>query len=178
MHDAVAPYLHTMPPRPQSAPAPIVATKREDLPSRRRGFTQKAAVGGHRVFLRTGEYPDGRLGEIGLALPREAAAVRGLADALATTISIALQHGTPLEAFVDGLAHTRFAPAGAVEGDPAIDRASSIPDYVVRSLAASYLGRVVPASGPDAPAKPEEPPMLPLDLPRRRPHAPLRLVAG
>ncbi len=178
MHDAVAPFFHAIPARPAAIPLPASGTAKQDLPARRRGFTQKAAVGGHRVFLRTGEYPDGRLGEVGLALPREAPAVRGLADALASAISTGLQHGTPLEAFLDALAHMRFAPAGAVEGDPAVDRASSIPDYVIRSLAATYLGRLVPASGEDLPPKPEEPPLLPLDLPRRRPHAPLRLVAG
>ena len=178
MHDAVAPLLHAMPPRPGAAPSPANDARREELPSRRRGYTQKAAVGGHRVFLRTGEYADGRLGEIGLALPRESAAVRGLADALAAAVSTGLQHGTPLDAYVDALAQSRFAPAGAVEGDPAVDRASSIPDYVARSLAASYLGRVVPAADIDLPASPEEPPLLPLDLPRRRARAALRLVAG
>ena len=178
MHDAVAPMLHAMPPRPVAAPHATDGAPRRELPARRRGFTQKAAIGGHRVFLRTGEYADGRLGEVGLALPREAAAVRGLADALASAISVGLQHGTPLEAFVEALAHAKFTPAGLVEGDAAVDRASSIPDYVVRTLAATYLGRLVPASGADLPAKPEESPLLPLDLPRRRPHAPLRLVAG
>ena len=79
---------------------------------------------------------------------------------------------------MDALAHARFAPAGAVEGDSAIDRASSIPDYVARSLAASYLGRVVPADETELPPKPEESPMLPLDLPRRRARIALRLVAG
>ncbi len=181
MHDALAPMLHAMPARPVPASAPSVAAHREELPARRRGYTQKAALGGHRVFLRTGEYADGRLGEIGLALPREAATVRGLADAFAVAVSIGLQHGTPLDAFVDALAHARFAPAGAVEGDPAVDRASSIPDYVVRSLAASYLGRMVPADAFEPPAtKPEDTPLLPLDLPhaRTRPRAALRLVAG
>ena len=178
MHDALAPFFGAMPARPAPVMAAANGTPKQELPARRRGFTQKAALAGHRVFLRTGEYADGRLGEIGLALPRETAAVRGLADALATAISTGLQHGTPLDAFVDALAHTRFAPAGAVDGDPAVDRASSLPDYVVRSLAATYLGRLVPASGDDLPAKPEKSPLLPLDLPRRRPHAPLRLVAG
>ncbi|WP_158743215.1 TSCPD domain-containing protein [Acidisphaera sp. L21] len=178
MHDAVAPLLNTMPARPTASPSPANDTKREELPSRRRGYTQKAAIGGHRVFLRTGEYADGRLGEIGLALPRESAAVRGLADAFAAALSVGLQHGTPLDAYVDALAHARFAPAGAVEGDAAIDRASSIPDYVARSLAASYLGRVVPADGAALPPEPEETPLLPLDLPRRRARVALRLVAG
>ena len=177
MHETVSPFLHQMPPRPAPLPIHDAARKpREELPSRRRGFTQKAAVGGHRVFLRTGEYADGRLGEVGLALPREGATVRGLADALASAISVGLQHGTPLEALVEALAHSRFTPAGAVEGDAAVDRASSIPDYVARSLAATYLGRLIPASCADLPDKPEEPPLLPLDLPRRRAHTPLRLV--
>jgi hypothetical protein len=178
MHDAVAPLLHAMPPRPQPVRSPANDVHREELPARRRGYTQKAAIGGHRVFLRTGEYADGRLGEIGLSLPRESAAVRGLADAFATTLSVGLQHGIPLDAYVDALAHSRFAPAGAVEGDSAIDRASSIPDYVARSLAASYLGRVVPADETELPPKPEDSPMLPLDLPRRRARTALRLVAG
>ncbi len=178
MHDTVAAFLHVMPPRPVCAPSPANDARREELPARRRGYTQKAAVGGHRVFLRTGEYPDGRLGEVGLAVPRESPTVRGLADAFAASLSVGLQHGTPLDAYVEALAHLRFAPAGAVEGDPGVDRASSIPDYVARSLAASYLGRIVPADEPDLPPKPEETPLLPLDLPRRRSRAALRLVAG
>ena len=179
MHDTVAAFLHAMPARPSAAPAPANDTGRMELPARRRGYTQKTALGGHRLFLRTGEYADGRLGEIGLALPREGAAVRGLADAFAAAVSVGLQHGTPLEAYLDALAHARFAPAGAVEGDPAIERASSIPDYVVRSLAASYLGRVVPTEQPpERPAEHEEPPMLPMDLPPRRRRAALRVVAA
>ena len=178
MHDTVAAMLHAMPPRPVAAPSPANDVRREALPARRRGYTQKAAIGGHRLFLRTGEYADGRLGEVGLALPREGAAVRGLADALATALSVGLQHGTPLGAYVDALAHSSFVPAGAVQGDPAVDRAASIPDYVVRSLAASYLGRVVPAGTAEPHAKPEDDPLLPLDLPRRRARAALRLVAG
>ena len=178
MHDAVAPYLHAMPARPSILPVPANDTHRTELPARRRGYTQKAAIGGHRVFLRTGEYADGRLGEIGLALPRESAAARGLADAFATAVSVGLQHGTPLDAYVDALAHAQFAPAGAVEGDPAVDRASSIADYVVRSLAASYLGRVVPAEHAEPAAKPQEPPLLPLDLPPSRRRAALRVVAA
>jgi hypothetical protein len=180
MHDAVAPFIHAMPARPTCIPPAAAPIRREDLPARRRGYTQKAAIGGHRVFLRTGEYADGRLGEIGIALPRESPATRGLADSLATAVSIGLQHGVPLDAFVDALAHQRFAPAGAVEGDPAIDQASSVPDYVFRSLAAAYLGRIVPADVEPAPPAVAEAPLLPLDLPRNtRRHVPrpaLRLV--
>jgi ribonucleoside-diphosphate reductase alpha chain len=178
MHDAVAPYLQAMPARPSAVPVPANDTHRTELPARRRGYTQKAAIGGHRVFLRTGEYADGRLGEIDLALPRETAAVRGLADAFATAVSVGLQHGTPLDAYLDALAHARFAPAGVVDGDPGVDRASSIPDYVVRSLAASYLGRVVPADQTEPVSQPQEPPMLPLDLPPSRRRANLRVVAA
>jgi hypothetical protein len=180
MHDAVAPFVHTMPARPVAVPPAAAPIRREDLPARRRGYTQKAAIGGHRVFLRTGEYADGRLGEIGIALPRENAATRGLADSLSTAVSIGLQYGVPLDAFVDAFAHQRFAPAGAVEGDPAIDHAASVPDYVFRSLAAAYLGRIVPASAEPEPPAAAEAPLLPLDLPRntRRPatRPALRLV--
>ncbi len=178
MHDVVGPMLHAMPPRPVATPSPANDARREHLPSRRRGYTQKAAVGGHRVFVHTGEYADGRLGEVGLALPREGATARGLAEALAAALSVGLQHGTPLDAYVDALAHSRFVPAGMVEGDPAIDRASSIPDYLVRSLAAAYLGRIVPSGTAEPPQPAEEAPLLPLDLPRRRARAALRLVAG
>ena len=180
MHDAVAAFLQSMPARPKAA-TPDARTHqagREELPARRRGFTQKAAIGGHRIFLRTGEYADGRLGEIGLAMPRESATVRGLADAFAAAISVGLQHGVALDNYVDALSQARFAPAGAVEGDPAVDHASSIPDYVVRSLAASYLGRILPADAAEPPARPEEPPLLPLDLPLKRRRPSLRLVAN
>ena len=181
MHDAVAPYIHAMPARVLATAPAAPAMRREELPARRRGYTQKAAIGGHRVFLRTGEYADGRLGEIGIALPRENAATRGLADSLAASVSIGLQHGVPLEIYVDAFAHQRSAPSGTVEGDPAIERASSVPDYVFRSLAAAYLGRTIPAdmAAPE-PQEAAEAPLLPLDLPRntRRPgqRPALRLV--
>ncbi len=182
MHDTVAAMLHAMPPRPAILSPGDSDAQREELPSRRRGFTQKAAVGGHRVFLRTGEYADGRLGEIHLALPRETATVRGLADSFAAAVSLGLQHGVTLDSFVDLFtqAGLRFAPAGAVEGDPAVQRAASIPDYVFRSLADSYLGRAVPPDAEPMPERlPERSPLLPLDLPcdARRRRAGLRLVA-
>ncbi len=177
MHRAVAPFLHAMPPCPADRPIPGVA-HRNELPDRRRGYTQKAAVGGHRVFLRTGEYEDGRLGEIGIALPRESLTVRGLADCFASAVSLGLQHGVPLDAFVEAFTFTRFGPAGAVEGDPAVGAAESIPDYVFRSLAASYLGRSVePEVEARATGTQDDAPLLPLDLPRSR-RAALRLVKG
>ena len=186
MHDSVAGMVHAMPARPSGASTHLPANdvgragSREDLPARCRGYTQKAAVGGHRVFLRTGEYDDGRLGEIGLSLPREGAAVRGLADCFAAAVSLGLQHGIPLDRFVDLFIQQRFLPAGAVDGDPAVGRAASIPDYVFRSLAASYLAGAV------APALEEEPepiqasdswPLLPLDLPLGQPRGLARSLA-
>lgn len=173
MHDAIAPYLHAMPPRPDLAapPAPAPVRRRRDLPSRRAGYTQKATVGGHRLFLRTGEYEDGRLGEIALALPREGPAFRGLMDSFAAAVSLGLQHGVPLDDFVEAFAFTRFGPAGAVEGDGAVMQASSVLDYVFRHLAANYLGRhELAAAWPDEADLPgdggdDAAPLLPLDLP-------------
>lgn len=181
MHDAVTPYIDAMPPRPQAIPsAQHAPPTRRDLPARRRGFTQKASVGGHRVFLRTGEYPDGTLGEVQISLPREGAAVRGLVDATAAAMSIGLQHGVPLQAYVDALALGRFPPAGTVEGDPAVTYATSVLDYAVRSLAHAYLGHCT-APDPLPQPEPEPPPLLPLDLPQSsqgtRRRAGLRLVA-
>ena len=177
MHDAVAPYIHAMPPRPVAVPcAEHAPPSRRDLPARRRGFTQKASVGGHRVFLRTGEYADGTLGEIHISLPREGAAVRGLVEAAASAISVGLQHGVPLQTYVDALALSRFAPAGFVEGDSSVAYASSIMDYVVRTLAHAYLGHCT-APEPLPQPEPTPPPLLPLDLPTVPRRAGLRLVA-
>ena len=131
-------------------------------------------MGGHRVFLRTGEYEDGRLGEITLNLPRETATVRGLAECFAQAVSLGLQHGVALEEFVDAFALTRFGPAGAVEGDPEVERATSVLDYVFRSLAVTYLGRRLPE--PVLEAEAAQAP-LPLDLPVAGRRRGLRLVA-
>jgi ribonucleoside-diphosphate reductase alpha chain len=141
MHDAVAPFVHAMPPRPLDARQAPHAGHRRELPHRRAGYTQKAAVGGHKLYLRTGEYADGHLGEIFLALHKEGAAFRGLMDNFAVAVSLGLQHGVPLEAFVEAFTFTRFGPAGAVEGDPAVAYATSMLDYAFRNLAANYLGR-------------------------------------
>ena len=102
---------------------------------------RRPRVGGHKLFLRTGEYDDGALGEIVIALHKEGAAFRGLMDNFALAVSLGLQHGVPLERFVEAFTFTRFGPAGAVEGDPAVRAATSLLDYVFRHLAANYLGR-------------------------------------
>ena len=117
------------------------ASERRKLPQRRKGYTQKAIVGGHKVYLRTGEYEDGRLGEIFIDMHKEGAAFRSLMNNFAIAISIGLQYGVPLEEFVEAFTFTRFEPSGMVEGNDAIKMATSILDYIFRELAISYLGR-------------------------------------
>jgi len=174
MHDAIAPFVHAMPARPKlTAPAPP-ARLRSMLPARRAGYTQKASVGGHKVFLSTGEYADGRLGEIFVALHKEGSAFRGLMDAFAIAVSMGLQHGVNLEDYVEAFTFTRFGPAGAVEGDPAVAQATSLIDYVFRNLAANYLGHVTLAPAVAEPADTvgeaaDRAPLLPLDLPEPAP---------
>ncbi len=114
---------------------------RERLPDRRKGYTQKAVVGGHKVYLRTGEYADGRIGEIFIDMHKEGAAFRSLMNNFAIAISVGLQDGVPLEEYVDAFTFTRFEPAGLVQGNDAIKNATSILDYIFRELAISYLGR-------------------------------------
>jgi ribonucleoside-diphosphate reductase alpha chain len=118
-----------------------VTREREKLPDRRKGYTQKAVVGGHKVYLRTGEYEDGRLGEIFIDMHKEGAAFRSLMNNFAIAISLGLQYGVPLEEYVEAFTFTRFEPAGFVQGNDAIKNATSILDYVFRELAISYLGR-------------------------------------
>ncbi|HZT49265.1 MAG TPA: vitamin B12-dependent ribonucleotide reductase, partial [Hyphomicrobiaceae bacterium] len=115
--------------------------EREKLPSRRKGYTQKASVGGHKVYLRTGEYDDGRLGEIFIDMHKEGAAFRSLMNNFAIAISLGLQYGVPLEEYVDAFTFTRFEPAGLVQGNETIKNATSILDYIFRELAVSYLAR-------------------------------------
>lgn len=114
---------------------------REKLPNRRKGYTQKAVVGGHKVYLRTGEFDDGRLGEIFIDMHKEGAAFRAMMNNFAIAISLGLQYGVPLEEFVEAFTFTKFEPAGMVQGNDAIKNATSILDYVFRELAVSYLGR-------------------------------------
>ncbi|RED49948.1 vitamin B12-dependent ribonucleotide reductase [Aestuariispira insulae] len=135
-----------------AAAAPIVAEKiverivervaeRRKLPHRRKGYTQKAIVGGHKVYIRTGEYEDGSVGEVFLDMHKEGAAFRSLMNNFAIAISIGLQYGVPLEEFVDAYTFTRFEPQGLVEGNDTIKMATSVLDYIFRELAISYLSR-------------------------------------
>ncbi|MBE1237808.1 vitamin B12-dependent ribonucleotide reductase [Phaeovibrio sulfidiphilus] len=114
---------------------------RTRLPTRRKGYTQKAIVGGHKVYIRTGEYENGRLGEIFIDMHKEGAAFRSLMNNFAIAISIGLQYGVPLEEFVEAFTFTRFEPQGMVEGNDTIKMATSILDYIFREVAISYLGR-------------------------------------
>ena len=114
---------------------------REKLPQRRKGYTQKAIVGGHKVYLRTGEYQDGSLGEIFIDMHKEGAGFRAMMNNFAIAISVGLQYGVPLEEFVDAFTFTRFEPAGMVQGNDSIKNATSILDYIFRELAISYLDR-------------------------------------
>ncbi|HWV52332.1 vitamin B12-dependent ribonucleotide reductase, partial [Pseudorhodoplanes sp.] len=129
-----------------------VLREREKMPHRRKGYTQKAVVGGHKVYLRTGEYDDGRLGEIFIDMHKEGAALRSFINNFAIAVSLGLQYGVPLEEYVDAFTFTRFEPSGPVQGNDTIKFATSILDYVFRELAVSYLarydlGHVDPAEG-------------------------------
>jgi ribonucleoside-diphosphate reductase alpha chain len=119
----------------------VVMRERERMPDRRKGYTQKAVVGGHKVYLRTGEYDDGRLGEIFIDMHKEGAALRSLLNNFAIAVSLGLQYGVPLEEYVDAFTFTRFEPSGPVQGNDSIKYATSILDYVFRELAVSYLER-------------------------------------
>ncbi|WP_315751717.1 MULTISPECIES: vitamin B12-dependent ribonucleotide reductase [unclassified Bradyrhizobium] len=119
----------------------VVMREREKMPDRRKGYTQKAVVGGHKVYLRTGEYDDGRLGEIFIDMHKEGAALRSFINNFAIAVSLGLQYGVPLEEYVDAFTFTRFEPAGPVQGNDSIKYATSILDYVFRELAVSYMSR-------------------------------------
>lgn len=133
-------------PRDPAAVAEKIVTKvlsglRHKLPARRTGYTQKAIIGGHKVYLRTGEYEDGTLGEIFIDMHKEGAAFRSMMNNFAIAVSIGLQYGVPLDEFVDAFTFTRFEPSGIVQGNEMIKMATSVTDYIFRELAVSYLGR-------------------------------------
>jgi len=119
----------------------IIRSHREKMPERRKGYTQKAVVGGHKVYLRTGEYSDGSLGEIFIDMHKEGAGFRAMMNNFAIAVSVGLQYGVPLEEFVDAFTFTKFEPAGMVQGNDSIKNATSILDYIFRELAVSYLDR-------------------------------------
>jgi len=128
-------------PAPAPAAQSLSRLTRQKLPDRRKGYTQRGVIGGHKIYLRTGEYDDGRLGEIFIDMHKEGAAFRSLMNNFAIAVSVGLQYGVPLEEFVEAFTFTRFEPSGIVEGNELIKMATSSLDYVFRELAISYLGR-------------------------------------
>ncbi|WP_029606181.1 TSCPD domain-containing protein [Kozakia baliensis] len=185
MHKALTGFVDRMPARPDAvAPLPLRVRlergMRRPLPSRHGGFTQRASVGGHRLYFRTGEYEDGTLGEIDITPARESSMVRGLLDSVGQAVTIGLQYGAPLDAYVERFAHSRFGPGGTVEGDPVAAYATSLLDYAFRALSDSYLGKRLPDAAPESPETETPDPMLPLDIPNEgasRPKGKLRLVS-
>jgi ribonucleoside-diphosphate reductase alpha chain len=125
----------------QIVPPTLPTGTRVRLPKKRHGFTQEAKVGGHKIFLRTGEYANGQLGEIFIDMHKEGAAFRSLMNCFAMAVSVGLQYGVPLETFVEQFTFTRFEPQGLVEGHPNIKFATSIVDYLFRVLGVEYLHR-------------------------------------
>jgi ribonucleoside-diphosphate reductase alpha chain len=128
-----------------AVPAPNVqmsfAPTRRKLPGKRLGFTQEAEVAGHKVYIRTGEYEDGTLGEVFFDMHKEGAAYRSMMNCFAISLSLGLQYGVPLQEFVDKFTFTRFEPSGPVNGHPNVKFATSIVDYIFRVLGLEYLGR-------------------------------------
>ncbi len=144
------------------APNTRLYGQRIRLPKRRKGYTQEARVGGHKIFLRTGEYEAGSLGEIFIDMHKEGAAFRSLMNCFAMSISIGLQYGVPLQTYVDQFTFTRFEPQGPVEGHPYVKFSTSIVDFVFRALGVDYLQRydlahIKPDMGDSLPVQPEPP---------------------
>ena len=157
------------------APNTRLYGQRARLPKKRHGFTQEARVGGHKIFLRTGEYEDGTLGEIFIDMHKEGAAFRSLMNCFAMSVSVGLQYGVPLQTYVDQFTFTRFEPQGPVEGHPYVKFATSIVDFIFRALGVEYLHRYDLAHiKPELDSQvPPEPPSLrqlpqPPSLARRR----------
>ena len=125
----------------KAVPLPLAATARRRLPSKRFGLTQEAKVGGNKIFVRTGEYEDGTLGEIFIDMHKEGAALRSVMNCFAMLVSIALQYGVPLDVLVEQFVFTRFEPQGPVQGHDRVKFATSVIDYVFRALGVEYLKR-------------------------------------
>jgi len=119
----------------------MMDSDRKILPNRRRGFTQKARIGGHKIYLHTGEYKDGSLGEIFLDMNKEGATLGGIMNCFAIAVSLGLQHGVPLGKYVDAFTFTKFEPAGMVQGSEHVKMSTSPLDYIFRELAVRYDGR-------------------------------------
>ncbi|MCX2561735.1 vitamin B12-dependent ribonucleotide reductase [Acetobacter farinalis] len=186
MYRALTGFIDRMPARPDPAAQPLVRKlergMRRALPQRQGGFTQKTSIGGHRLFLRTGEYEDGTLGELALTPTRESSMVKGLMESFGEAVSIGLQYGAPLDAYVSSFAYSCFGPSGTVEGDSVATYATSMLDYTFRALSEAYLGKKLP-DGPHQDNQTDPDPLLPLDFPAQegdpapRKRGSLRLVS-
>ncbi|MXV36367.1 MULTISPECIES: vitamin B12-dependent ribonucleotide reductase [unclassified Saccharibacter] len=165
MQDALSGLCDYLPQRPEPETEATMSRLergvRRHLPMRQGGFTQRASIGGHRLFMRTSEFEDGSLGALALSPPRESPMARGLMECLGQAVSIGLQFGAPLEAFVDQFSYTRFGPGGTVEGDPVATYATSMLDYAFRALSEAYLGQHMPDAPIDNSTEDDGPPMLP-----------------
>ncbi|KXV18192.1 vitamin B12-dependent ribonucleotide reductase [Acetobacter malorum] len=186
MYRALTGFIDRMPARPDPTAQTLVRKlergMRRALPPRHGGFTQKTSIGGHRLFLRTGEYEDGTLGELALNPTRESSMVKGLMESFGEAVSIGLQYGAPLEAYVSSFAYSCFGPSGTVEGDPVASYATSMLDYTFRALSDAYLDKKLP-DGPHQDSQMDPDPLLPLDFPAQesdpapRKRGSLRLVS-
>ena len=157
----------------KAAPAPLASSARRRLPSKRHGLTQEAKVGGNKIFLRTGEYEDGALGEIFIDMHKEGAALRSVMNCFAMLVSMALQYGVPLDVLVEQFVFTRFEPQGPVQGHDRVKFATSIIDYVFRALGVEYLQRddlahVTPEAAAETPksAQTADPVPTPVPMPK------------
>lgn len=165
MYDILAPFLDKRPIKPENNVdntfSHLERGIKRPLPTRQKGFTQQASIGGHRLFMRTSEFSDGTLAALTLTPVKESPMVRGLMESLAHSVSIGLQYGVPLKAYIEQFAYTNFGPCGVVEGDPDTLYASSMLDYAFRTLSETYLNHHLP----DAPSLQNEEtletPMLP-----------------
>nr|WP_298794971.1 vitamin B12-dependent ribonucleotide reductase [uncultured Acetobacter sp.] len=186
MYRALTGFIDRLPARPDPGAQPLVRQlergMRRALPQRHGGFTQKTSIGGHRLFLRTGEYEDGALGELALTPTRESSMVKGLMESFGEAVSIGLQYGAPLDAYVSSFAYSCFGPSGTVEGDPVASYATSMLDYTFRALSDAYLNKKLP-DGPHQDSQTDPDPLLPLDFPTQesdpvpRKRGSLRLVS-
>jgi ribonucleoside-diphosphate reductase alpha chain len=129
---------------------------RSKMPYRRKGYIQKVSIGDHKIYLHTGEYDDGKVGEIFIDMNKEGELVKALMNNFAIAISLGLQYGVPLDEFVDAFIETKFEPSGEIKGNDRILNASSILDYIFRELAISYLGREDLAHTPSISKTPNE----------------------
>ncbi len=187
MQEALQPFCEHMPilpePETDALKEKLGRGVRRPLPMRQGGFTQRASIGGHRLFMRTNEFEDGSLGALSLSPPQESPMARGLMECFSQAVSIGLQFGVPLEVFIEKFAYSRFGACGTIEGDDIAAYATSMLDYAFRALSDAYLGQRMPDAPVEPTEKTQDAPMLPFGLeqetspPRSPKRRNLRLVS-